>query len=40
MVDDQEKLVGVLSLRNLVTSKNTKKLNESEILKIIQLGMH
>ena len=40
VVDDQEKLVGVLSLRNLVTSKNTKKLNESEILKIIQLGMN
>ena len=28
VVDDQEKLVGVLSLRNLVTSKNTKKLRE------------
>jgi magnesium transporter len=28
VVDDKEKLVGVLSLRNLVTSKNTKKLRE------------
>ena len=28
VVDDKEKLVGVISLRNLVTSKNTKKLRE------------
>ena len=28
VVDDKERLVGVLSLRNLVTSKNTKKLHE------------
>lgn len=28
VVDDKEKLVGVISLRNLVTSKNTKKLHE------------
>ena len=28
VVDDREKLMGVISLRNLVTSKNTKKLRE------------
>jgi FlaA1/EpsC-like NDP-sugar epimerase len=27
-------------IKKIISSKNTKKLNESEILKIIQLGMH